>query len=257
MFGLDDYILDLGQGAGLVLALAVAILLGLRHATDPDHLTAVSTLVMSDERRQSRRASVLGFAWGLGHATTVVLLGLPIVLFGGRLPETVQRGAEVAIGVVIIALAIRLLVRWHRGYLHVHSHSHGAVQHAHPHAHEHAHADGHDHVVHDHMHPEQLGRSPLAAFGIGLVHGIGGSTAATVLVIAAVSSRAEAVAALLLFAAATAVSMALCSAAFGLTLAREPVASRVRSAVPAFGMLSLLFGTWYVLGAIESVPYPF
>jgi ABC-type nickel/cobalt efflux system permease component RcnA len=158
---------------------------------------------------------------------------------------------------VIIALALRLLLRWHRGYLHVHSHTHGTLRHAHPHAHEHAAAESHDHAVHDHSHPEQLGRSPLAAFGIGLVHGIGGSTAATVLVIAAVSSRAEAIAALLLFAAATAVSMALCSAAIGLTLSHEPVASRLRSAVPTFGMLSLLFGTWYVLGAIESVPYPF
>ncbi|MFN8205772.1 MAG: hypothetical protein U0S48_24720, partial [Solirubrobacteraceae bacterium] len=67
---LDDAIAHLGAGGGLWLALLVAVLLGLRHATDPDHLTAVSTLVMSDPRDGSRRAGRLGLAWGLGHATT-------------------------------------------------------------------------------------------------------------------------------------------------------------------------------------------
>jgi ABC-type nickel/cobalt efflux system permease component RcnA len=260
MLGLDDTIAGLGDGPGLLMALAVAVLLGMRHATDPDHLTAVSTLVMADEHRGSRRATVLGFSWGLGHATTVIVFGLPIVLFGRGLPDFVQRGAEVAIGAVIIALALRLLVRWRRGYLHLHPHSHGDVRHAHPHVHEHktgVHAHERAHAVHPHAHADALGRSPFTAFGIGLVHGIGGSAGATILVIATVSSRAEAVGALLLFAGATAVSMALCSTAFGLTLAREAVAARFRAFVPAFGTLSLLFGTWYVLGAIESVPYPF
>jgi ABC-type nickel/cobalt efflux system permease component RcnA len=257
MLGLDDRIAGLGDGAGVLLALAVAVLLGLRHATDPDHLTAVSTLVMSGERPGSKRASELGLAWGLGHATTVVVLGLPIVLLGSALPDPVQQGAEIAIGVVIIALAVRLLVRWRRGYLHLHPHAHGSVRHAHPHVHEHRRAHAHPEAAHEHAHPESLGRSPVAAFGVGLVHGIGGSAAATVLVIAAVSNRAEAIAALVLFAAATAASMALCSAAFGLTLTRGPLAARFNRAVPALGILSLLFGTWYVLGAVQTVPYPF
>src|SRR3954470_5226715 len=175
MFGLDDRIAELGGGGSVLLALAVALLLGLRHATDPDHLTAVSTLALSDDRHGARRASMLGLAWGLGHATTLALLGLPLVLFARSLPEPMQRALEVAVGVVIVALAVRLLVRWRRGYLHVHAHRHGGERHAHPHAHE-----GRGHGAHDHSH-EALGRSPLASFGIGLLHGAGGSAGAGIL----------------------------------------------------------------------------
>src|SRR4051812_12935676 len=107
MFGIDDAIANL-NGGGILLALAVALLLGLRHATDPDHLTAVSTLVMSEDERGPRRAARLGLAWGLGHATTLFVVGLPLVVFGGALPDVVQRGLEVAVGVVIAALALRL-----------------------------------------------------------------------------------------------------------------------------------------------------
>jgi high-affinity nickel permease len=239
---------------GLLLALGVATLLGLRHATDPDHLTAVSTLVMSDERRSWRRASSLGLAWGTGHATTLFAFGLPLVLFGHSLPDTVTRAAEVAVGVLIVALALRLLVRWRRGYLHVHVHSHGTLRHAHPHVHQ----DGgsHEHLPHRHDHAEALGRSPLAAFGIGLVHGVGGSAAAGILVVASISQRGAAVIALALFALATAVSMAACSAAFGLAVGRAPATPRFAALTPALGALALTFGVWYVLGALESVPYP-
>jgi high-affinity nickel permease len=238
----------------LALALAVATLLGLRHATDPDHLTAVSTLVMSDKHSTWRRASSLGLAWGLGHATTLIALGLPVVLFERELPGAVGRIAEIAVGLLIVALAARLLVRWRRGYIHVHAHSHGPVRHAHPHVHDHR--DAHADEPHEHRHVEALGRSPLAAYGIGLVHGVGGSAAASVLVIASVTKPAEAAVALLLFAFATAVSMALCSAAFGLMLTREPVARRLETLTPALGALGLTLGVWYVLGALPSVSYP-
>lgn len=263
MLGLDDWIAGLGNGGGIAIAMVVAVLLGLRHATDPDHLTAVSTLVASDERHGSRRASVLGLAWGLGHAITLFALGLPVVLFGSSLPEAVQTTAEAAIGVVIIALAVRLLMRWHRGYFHVHAHDHGSMRHTHPHVHERAtecgDASAHAHSAHhEHAHPEaRLGRSPRAALGIGLVHGVGGSGGVGILLVGAISQEVEAVLALLLFAGATAVSMALLSSAFGDALARGPVVRRLRRLVPALGVASLLFGAWYTLGALELVPYVF
>ena len=80
MFGIDDTIAELGAGGGIAVALLVALLLGLRHATDPDHLTAVSTLVLGDDPRGTRAAGVLGLAWGLGHALTLLALGLPFLL---------------------------------------------------------------------------------------------------------------------------------------------------------------------------------
>ena len=273
MLGFDDWIADLSAGGGVAIALVVALLLGLRHATDPDHLTAVSTLILSDARHGTRRAVGLGFAWGCGHATTLLIFGIPLVLFDRLLPEAVQTGAEVAIAVLIVALAVRLLVRWRRGYFHAHPHAHGSLRHAHPHVHEHGRtarhgrasdAHTHDHLgkadhdsTHDHGHSESLGRSPLGAFGIGLMHGIGGSAGAGLLLVAAVPGRGLGIAALAILSVATAISMALCSAALGRVLARGPIARRVVPLVPAFGAAGVLFGLWYGLGALETVPYGF
>ena len=82
MFGLDDWIAGLAEGEGVVLVLFVALLLGLRHASDPDHLAAVSTLIASEPEDGTRRSRTLGLAWGAGHALTLAAFGLPIVLFG-------------------------------------------------------------------------------------------------------------------------------------------------------------------------------
>jgi ABC-type nickel/cobalt efflux system permease component RcnA len=263
MSGLDDRLAELGQGSGILIALVVAVLLGLRHATDPDHLTAVSTLVLSDRVAGARRALRLGAAWGLGHGVTLVALGLPVVLVGRSLPDGVHRAAEVGIGLVIAALAVRLLVRWQRGYLHVHEHEHDGVRHAHPHVHEHAGPHGHAHgahgaaaaPVHAHAHPETLGRTPRAAFAIGLVHGVGGSAAASVLLLGAIASDTGAIAALVLFAVGTALTMAVVSAGVGRALATAAAQRRVASLAPGLGALALLFGAWYAAGGLGVVPY--
>ncbi|HSJ75359.1 MAG TPA: hypothetical protein VK899_04140, partial [Gemmatimonadales bacterium] len=96
--------------------LIIALILGLRHALDPDHLAAVSTLLLNQRESRVRQAAVLGLAWGLGPATTLFLFGLPVVLFGRLLPGPVQRGAEALIGGLIVLFALRLLYRWHSGY---------------------------------------------------------------------------------------------------------------------------------------------
>lgn len=253
MFGLDERIAELAGGHGLLIALAVAVLLGLRHATDPDHLTAVSTLVLSERRRGTRDALGLGLAWGLGHAVTLLALGLPVVVLSRRLPERVQQLAELAIGLVIIALGLRLLWRWRCGYLHVHPHVHDGVWHAHPHVHERA----HHRARHEHAHAERLGRSPSAACGIGMVHGVGGSAGVGILLIGGISSDVEATVALVLFAVATALSMGIASAFFGGALARGPAQRRLESLAPGFGGAAVMFGAWYALGAVSAVPYVF
>lgn len=242
MGGIDDALAGLGGGS-VAVALLVAVLLGLRHATDPDHLTAVATLIVSDARDGPARARRLGLAWGCGHALTLFACGLPVVLVGDALPERVQQAAELAIGCVIIVLALRLLDRWRRGHFHTHAHVHDGVVHAHPHVH--VAGTGH---AHRHSH----GRSPAAAFGIGLMHGVGGSAAAGVLLVGAVSDTTQGVAALALFAAATAVSMGLLSTGVGLALARGMMGRRLESLVPWMGTASLVFGAWYALGALPA-----
>lgn len=235
--------------SGVATALVVALLLGLRHATDPDHLTAMSTLVLSERPEGGRRAGLLGLAWGAGHAVTLAAFGLPLVLAGRALPPAAVRAAELAVGLLIAGLAVRLLVRWRRGYFHSHPHRHGAVRHSHPHVHEHA--SGEEHPAeqgHDHAHGDRLGRSPWAALGIGLVHGVGGSAGAGVLVVAALGPAAGALA-LGLLAAGTALSMALASLVFGHVLVRGAALRRFERLVPVLGAASLAFGLYYALAA--------
>src|ERR687897_854331 len=101
--------------------LLVGLALGLRHASDPDHLAAVTTLIASEkDGRGMRKAGGMGLFWGIGHGTSLVLIGLPLVLLGSYLPGPVQQAAEALIGVIIIILAARLLVRWRRGHFHAH-----------------------------------------------------------------------------------------------------------------------------------------
>lgn len=251
MLSLDHSLAALGSGDTLFVVLAVAFLLGLRHATDPDHLAAVSTLIASEPTGGSRRAARLGLAWGLGHGTTLIAFGLPIVLFHSYLPDAAQRGAELLVGVVIIALALRLLVTWRRRRFHAHAHRHGAVEHRH--LHPHAHGSGH---AHSHDTAASLGRSPRQAYAIGLLHGMGGSAGIGVLLLAGIPGKVEAAAALALFALAAALSMAAMSSAFGRALTRGPLARRLLAITPGLGFATLAFGVWYALGAVSAAPYP-
>jgi len=225
MFGLDNWIVHFSDGTTVLIVLVVAVLLGLRHASDPDHLAAVTTLVTNGRGGATR----LGLSWGLGHASSLVAFGVPIVLWKAYLPEPIEQSAEVTIGLVIVALALWLLLRWRRGAF-AHSHTHLRV-------------------------PPR--RTPWQAYGIGLVHGVGGSGGVGILLLAAIHSHAVALLALVLFALCTAASMALLSTGFGVALGRPRAQQAFARVVPAFGMFGLAFGVWYALGALTLVPYVF
>jgi hypothetical protein len=220
MFGRDDHSTTLSHGGSVLVVLLVATLLGLRHATDPDHLAAVTTLLASGREHARRRAAALGAWWGLGHALTLVVFGVPILLFEAYLPDTVQRGAETAVAALIVFLAVRLLVR-----------------------HRHRHARGH-----------QV-RGRFGAFGIGLVHGLGGSAGVGVLLLAAVPSTALALVSLVVLALFTAVSMTVATTGLGTALGAR--SGTLTAAAPALGLASLAFGCWYAAAAWSLAPYPF
>jgi high-affinity nickel permease len=228
MFGLDERIAALSDGASVWIVLAVAVALGIRHATDPDHLAAVTTLVASTRERAACRAGELGLAWGAGHGTTLLVFGAPIILSKSALPEWVQHAAESAIGFIIVFLALRLLLRWRRGEL---------TFHAHPHAHD--------------------ARTRKEAFVIGLVHGMGGSAGVGVLVLASADSTGVAVTSLLILAVFTALSMSVLSRGFGSVLAAGLGRAAFGRVAPALGGVSLALGIWYTTAAWRLVPYPF
>jgi high-affinity nickel permease len=252
MSAIDGWLEGLVHGdVGVGVIMLVSLLLGLRHASDPDHLAAVTTLIASgEERHRVRKAGTMGFLWGLGHGTTLVLIGLPLVLLNQYLPEIVGKIAEVAIGCIIVLLAMRLLVRWRRGFYHVHVHTHDSGE-AHRHVHSHVLDESHGHAH------RVSRRTPLSSYGVGLVHGIGGSGGLTLLLISTISDKVQATGALLLFAAGTAVSMVLLSTAFGLVIAGGPLARNFERVAPVLGVLSMAFGVWYALGALGVVVYPF
>ena len=233
MFGLDDWLAGLSESASVSIVLLVAILLGLRHATDPDHIAAMTTLMASGRERATRSAARLGAWWGIGHAITLVVFGIPILLAERFLPGRVQQGAETAIAALIVFLGLRLIVRWRHGYFDLHAHPHPEREHR--------------HAV----------RTPLGAFGVGLVHGMGGSAGVGVLLLAAIPSETVAVASLLLLALFTAVSMTVVTIGFGLTLTARPVAAVSSTLVPVLGAVSLAFGLWYAAAAWSFAPYPF
>jgi ABC-type nickel/cobalt efflux system permease component RcnA len=235
VFGLDDHIAAMSNGGSILVVLLVAALLGLRHATDPDHIAAVTALVASGRDGARRRATELGVFWGLGHALTLVVFGLPVVLFEAYLPDRLQQGAETAVAALIVFLAVRLLIRWRSGFFHLHAHSHGPEE------------EGHRHRV----------RTPFGAFGIGLMHGMGGSAGVGVLLLAAIPSKPLAAGSLLILAVLTAVSMTVLTTGFGATLGSEPFRRSYAVAVPALGTMSLAFGFWYAAAVWSLMPYPF
>jgi high-affinity nickel permease len=233
MFGLDDWIAGMSQGASIGVVLLVAVLLGLRHATDPDHIAAMTTLVASGRERATRSAARLGAWWGAGHAVTLVAFGIPILVANRFLPERLLQGAETAVAALIVFLGLRLLVRWRHGYFDLHAHVHPEQNHRHP------------------------VRTPMGAFGVGLVHGMGGSAGIGVLLLSAIPSESIAIASLVLLALFTAVSMTVVTVGFGLTLSTRPVAAASRTLIPALGVVSLAFGVWYATAAWSLAPYPF
>jgi ABC-type nickel/cobalt efflux system permease component RcnA len=230
---LDSLLTGLFDGAPLLVALGIAFLLGLRHASDPDHLVAVTSLVAAEDG-DTRKAARLGAWWGIGHAAALVALGIPLIAFKTELPGWLESGAEKAIGVVILVLALRVIYKWARGDYRATSH---------------AHDDGHGNRRHlrrgnGHQHIKVRTRGQAAS--IGLLHGLAGTGAIVVLLIAALPSRLEAGAALAVFAPMSIVSMAALTATFAWVLTRPIVEPVYRSVlIPALGAFGVLFGMWY------------
>jgi len=232
---LDAALEGLFAGAPLLVALLIALALGLRHASDPDHLVAVTSLVAVDGG-DVRSAARLGAWWGAGHAAALLVLGLPLIMFKSSVPAWVERGAETAVGVVILLLALRIVVKWARGDFRAGRHPHKSSA-----AHRHLHHG--DEPEHHHRNV----RTPRQALSIGLLHGLAGTGAVALLLIAALPGKLEAAAALAVFAPMSALSMTLCTTVFAWLLTRPLIDPLYRTVlIPSFGIFGLLFGSWYV-----------
>jgi hypothetical protein len=215
-----------------VLTTALGLLWGLaqgvRHALEPDHLAAVSTLVA--ERRSARSAAWYAMAWGAGHALVLLAFGGALLVLRGQVPARLAAGFELLVAFMLIFLGARAM---RRAFVHPdgppidHAHATGA----------HSHAGPSDHV---HVHGWALARRPLI---VGCIHGLAGSGALAALVMPGMTSPAAGLTYMALYGGGAAIGMAALAGIAGVPLARVARARRgVRALLATTGALSLVLG---------------
>jgi high-affinity nickel-transport protein len=239
--------------------IAVGFFLGMRHATDPDHVIAVTTIVA--RQRQLTRAALTGVFWGVGHTLTIFVVGALIILFNVVIPTRLGLSMEFSVALMLIVLGIMNVVVFMRsarsiatdvdldsGVLHAHPHAHGDYVHSHVHSHApEAHPHRHDHTglaLLDRLFGKLALYRPVRPFVIGVVHGLAGSAAVALLVLAAIPNPRWAVVYLLVFGAGTVggmmlITMSIASAFSFVEKGRQKFSHRLGL---ISGLLSLAFG---------------
>ena len=200
----------------LIAALGLGFLLGLRHALDADHVVAVSTFV--SQERSVMRSCLRGTLWGIGHTLALLAAGVVVFAFKLQISPALEVGLETAVGVVLVVLGGHVLFRALATVrLHRHQHAHGGAQHTHLHVH----AD--DAAEHRHVHLWRGAPQPLL---MGLLHGLAGSGALVLLVLASTPSPAAALVYTLVFGAGSTAGMMALSGLIGLPFALTARGSR-------------------------------
>ena len=233
--------MDLNSGA--LVALTLGFLLGLKHATDADHVVAVSTIVGED--RNAWRGLWVGGSWGLGHTTPLLILGIVILAFKEVVLdqyETVAPAFEFGVGIMLVLLGAQVFWNLRRRRLHVHEHAHDAGPHVHIHGSHGPDADAGGEAPHGFFHP---GRPffRMKSYTIGVVHGLAGSAAVMLVLLPTLSSFWVGIGYLLLFGVGTMLSMAAITLLLGIPFALAGNRNRLSSAVASVaGAGSLAFG---------------
>ncbi|HEX6139548.1 MAG TPA: high-affinity nickel-transport family protein [Candidatus Limnocylindria bacterium] len=239
-------------------------LLGMRHATDADHVIAVTTIL--NRSRKFMHGTFIGAIWGLGHTLTVLIVGTLIIVFNVVIPPPVGLAMEFAVALMLIALGVLNLTGFMRSF--TERLTPPAPLHGHEHAHLHAHEPSQPIHGHEHAHLHGHGSDPglLATFGwfqlarplvVGLVHGLAGSAAVALLVLATIQDTGQAIVYLLIFCAGVAAGMAMLTTVIGLPF----LVSRARSErinrwlTIGSGVLSLAFGLYlaYQIGVVDGL----
>lgn len=197
----------------------IGFFLGMRHATDPDHVIAVTTII--SQQRNAKRAALVGAFWGFGHTLTIFVVGSAIILFNIVIPTRLGLGMELSVAVMLIILGVWNLAAFFRSatgvsssqtaVVHSHAHSHGSLIHDHPHAHlPEAHSHEHGAVARlDRSWGKLAGYQLIRPLVVGIVHGLAGSAAVALLILATIRNSHWAIAYLLVFGAGTIAGMML------------------------------------------------
>jgi high-affinity nickel permease len=253
----------------LISTLALGFFLGMRHATDPDHVIAVTTIV--SHQRSIRHAVLIGTLWGLGHTITILGVGLAIVLFGLVIPPGVGLSMELSVGLMLVLLGIMNLsgvMRWiaetfaplHSAY-HQHPHRHGDLLHKHLHSHgpkKRRDCDDAAPVGWMDRAFERLGvYQAVRPLVVGIVHGLAGSAAVALLVLTTIRVPSWAVFCLLIFGVGTVTGMMLFTAAIAapFRIFGRRYARLIRGMGLASGIVSIAFGLFivYQMGFVNGL----
>ena len=230
--------------AGSLALLVMGLIFGLKHATEVDHVVAVSTIV--SQHGNLLRSARVGALWGVGHTAALLITGIVVLSLRVAIPERVSNWLEFGVALMILGLGTSALWRAlrNRGEVHVHEHVHDNVLHAHVHFHEAAtrHRKGHR-VTHNHS-VSAVGLKPVL---IGTIHGLAGSGPLTLLVLTQITSSWLGLLYLSLFGIGSIVGMLLMSGLIGLPFALtsrnlSKFHQRLQTSAAA---LSIAFGLWY------------
>lgn len=187
-------------------AFVLGLVLGVKHALDADHVVAVTTIV--SEHKNLKWVSLIGAFWGLGHTTTLFIVGLLVIGFRLSIPARLALGLEFLVAVMLVILGATILWRSFRiEKLHLHSHAHNPETHAHFHLH------GRREEDHGHVHPFNAMRKP---FFVGMVHGLAGSAALMLLVLTTIPSPLAGLAYIVIFGFGSLGGMLVLSSIIGL-----------------------------------------
>lgn len=223
--------------------LGIGLVFGLKHATEADHIVAVSTIV-SHERSLLRSATV-GALWGVGHTASIIAVGFIVLALRVAIPEGIANWLEFGVALMIIGLGTSALLRAlnHRSRVHLHQHKHDGLSHVHLHFHEH----GTEHKGSVAAHSHKVSRIGLKPLLVGAMHGLAGSAALTLLVLTQINSIALGLVYLAVFGIGSIAGMLLMSALVGLPFA---LSARKFNGLhyglqSVAGALSIVFGVWY------------
>jgi len=232
---------------GVYALLGLGFLFGLKHATEVDHVVAVSTIV--SEHRSVWRSTLVGGLWGAGHTLSLVFVGVLVLVFRVAIPVEVSKWLEFGVALMIVTLGVLAVVRVmrRRPDVHLHRHSHDGQSHVHIHFHEHGTEhrevarpnESHSHSI------SSVGFQPLL---VGAMHGLAGSAALTLMVLTQIESVTLGLVYLGVFGLGSTLGMLLMSGLIGLpfALSAKRVTKLNYGMQAAAGSLSILFGLWYV-----------
>ena len=233
--------MDLGSGA--LVALTLGLLLGLKHATDADHVVAVSTIV--SEYRNAWRGIWVGASWGLGHTTPLVILGTIILLFKQTVLDrydSVAPAFEFGVAIMLVFLGAQVFWNLRRGRLHLHQHVHDQGPHTHIHGTHEPAADPEVEAPHAFFHPGKP-FFRLKSFVIGVIHGLAGSAAVMLILLPQISSFWMGIGYLFMFGVGTMLSMAAITLLLGVPFAISGGFERVNLHISRVaGGASIVFG---------------